>query len=182
MKIACLAWGSLIWKSAPLELASSWKDDGPQLPIELVRVGDGGELATTLWAGAATQRSLWALLKQTDLSLARELLRQREKIDADRPEWVGSYPTQSAYPWNSVIAQWLRTKDLDAVIWTALPPRFEGVEGQAPDMDQAVRYLQQLQGDRRRHAESYIRRIPPDLSTRYRRAIETALGWLPSAA
>lgn len=106
MKIACLAWGSLIWKSAPLELASIWQGDGPRLPIELVRVGDEGELATTLWA----------VLQQSNLASARELLRQRGQIDVDRPEWIGSFPSQFVYPCKESIAEWLRAKRLDAVI------------------------------------------------------------------
>ena len=53
MRIACLAWGSLLWKTGPLRLASGWKDDGPVLPIELARVGDKGELSTVVLEGAA---------------------------------------------------------------------------------------------------------------------------------
>jgi hypothetical protein len=40
MNIACIAWGSLLWKPQPLKLASGWHRDGPLLPLEFVRQSD----------------------------------------------------------------------------------------------------------------------------------------------
>jgi hypothetical protein len=37
MNIACIDWGSLLWKPQPLKLASGWHRDGPLLPLEFVR-------------------------------------------------------------------------------------------------------------------------------------------------
>lgn len=37
MNIACIAWGSQLWKPHPLKLASGWHRDGPLLPLEFVR-------------------------------------------------------------------------------------------------------------------------------------------------
>jgi hypothetical protein len=45
MNIACLGWGSLIWKPCALPIASDWFNDVPELPIEFARLGDSGELA-----------------------------------------------------------------------------------------------------------------------------------------
>ncbi|MDU1189996.1 MAG: hypothetical protein E6990_18890 [Enterobacter sp.] len=52
MKIACLGWGSLIWKSGALPVAGEWQTDGPSLPVEFCRVSDGGELATAICMNA----------------------------------------------------------------------------------------------------------------------------------
>ena len=187
MHIACLAWGSLIWKPEPLTLASAWRPDGPPLPLEFARVGDLGELATVLCADTPVQPTWWALLDVADLATARERLREREQIDPRRPEWVGSLvaaaaPSEPHGPHAAPIAQWLRQHALDAVVWTALPPRSAGLEGRKPSADEAVAYLGGLRGHTRAHAEDYVRRVPTDIRTPYRRAIEQRLGWLPREA
>ncbi len=180
MKIACLAWGSLIWKPGVLPVASEWYDDGPQLPIEFAREGDNGELATVICHGEAEQTVWWALLSATDLGQARELLRQREEIDADHPEWVGDTETDPRSAIGEKVCAWARAKGLDAVVWTALPPRCNGVDGPVPTEDDAVLYLDALIGEKREHAEQYVRRVPAAIATYNRAAIERALGWTPA--
>lgn len=182
MRIACLAWGSLLWKTGPLRLASGWKDDGPLLPIEFARVGDKGELSTVLLEGAALQKTWWALLEDDDLAAARESLRQREEIDPAHPERVGTLPwTEASQPFASPIDEWLHRQgqQVDAVIWTALQPRHADTEGRVPSLDEAIGYLDGLQGETRQHAEDYIRQVPPSLATAYRQGIEARLGWTP---
>ncbi len=182
MRIACLAWGSLLWKTGPLRLASGWKDDGPLLPIEFAREGDKGELSTVILEGAAPQKTWWALLQDEDLTIARESLRLREAIDPAHREWVGSLPAADAvsHPCARQIEDWLkRQSGVDAVVWTALPPRHADEEGRTPTLDEAVHYLDDLRGEERTHAEDYIRQVPPSLDTVYRRGIEARLGWTP---
>ena len=180
MKIVCLAWGSLLWKTGPLVLASSWHEDGPVLPIEFCRVGDGGELSTAICPGAAPQRAWWAVLAADDLAQAREQLRAREEIDAHHPEWVGSLVNGVAGPSAPpAIQEWLESSRFDAVIWTALPPRIDGDEGRCPELPEALKYLDRLTGETREHAEDYIRRVPPSLDTEYRKAFVEYLGWRP---
>jgi hypothetical protein len=177
MNIACLGWGSLLWKPGALLLRSPWQHDGPMLPIEFARVGDGGELATVLCEGAAEVRTWWALLCAEDLDAARAQLRQREEIDPAHPEWIGSLPSDFAGLGVPAIRQWLTTQPLDAVVWTALPPRFAGVEGASPSAEQAVAYLQSLQLGTRAHAQEYVRKVPASLDTVNRREIVRVLGW-----
>ena len=161
-------------------MASEWHDDGPRLAIEFAREGDHGELATALCAGADHQTVWWAMLSATDLAQARELLRQREEIDPEHPEWVGDTETDPRGPVCETISAWARAKGLDAVVWTALPPRCDGIDGRMPSEDDAVRYLDALEGEERAHAEQYVRRVPAVIATRNRAAIERALGWTPA--
>ncbi len=181
MRIACLAWGSLIWKSDPLEPVSPWHDDGPRLPIEFAREADGGELATALCPddGVADTATYWALLDETDLATAREQLRRREQIPAERTDGIGSVPSAAPGPFAARIAGWLVDRPLDAVIWTALPPRSRGIEGRMPSVDEACAYLAALPPSRQPHAEQYVRRVPTRIATRHRAAIEARLGWTP---
>lgn len=180
MRIACLAWGSLLWKPGPLALASPWHDDGPRLPIEFARESDGGELATAICPdGVEDAPTFWALLAATDVAVACEQLRRREQIPPERVDGVGCEPGSSPSPVRATIAAWMARRPLDAVIWTALPPRSRGIEGRRPSVDEACAYLAGLPPSRKPHAEQYVRRVPPVLTTRYRVAFETRLGWTP---
>ena len=44
MKIALLAWGSLIWKPGTLHITGHWNTGGPVLPIEFSRIERGRSL------------------------------------------------------------------------------------------------------------------------------------------
>ncbi len=178
--IACLAWGSLLWKPGPLPLASEWRLDGPWLPLEFARVSDGGELSIVLCEQAPSAPSHWAYLKVDSPEEARELLRQREQIDPRRQDWIGSLvlgkDDSAAHP---LIAAWAEARGLAAVVWTALPPRFGEQEGRLPSAEEAIAYLDRLRGKDRDHAESYVRQVPSAFRTPYREQIERRLGWTP---
>jgi len=89
VKIACLAWGSLIWKPGELPVAGEWHADGPALPVEFCRIGDGGELATALCMNAAPVNVYWAVLASVSLPEAVAALRLREAIPDEREDGVG---------------------------------------------------------------------------------------------
>ncbi|MEZ3498428.1 hypothetical protein [Pantoea sp. KPR_PJ] len=175
MKIACLGWGSLIWKSGELPVESDWYQDGPLLPVEFSRTSDGGELSTAICINAPAVPVLWARLAARDLDEAAVLLRKREGIPAKRVDGVGILSVTPQTP--GVLADWARERDLDAVIWTALPPKFGHVEGLIPTLSQAVNHLQQLKGEEAAHARAYIMQVPAQIDTPYRRAITAQLGW-----
>ena len=44
MKIAVLAWGSLVWDPQDLQVAGKFAPNGPLLPIEFCRVSADGRL------------------------------------------------------------------------------------------------------------------------------------------
>lgn len=182
MRIACIAWGSLLWKSGSLKLASPWRAGGPALPLEFARNSDDtDELAIVLCEGAAPMPTFYALLDTTDLHAARAMLRTREKIDPDHPEWIGSIPAVDGGPKDARIDAWLAAQDLDAVVWTALPPKFGDTEGRAPSADEAVAFLAGLRGATRAHAEDYVRRVPAVIRTAYRARFEADLQWTACA-
>jgi hypothetical protein len=180
MNIACIAWGSLLWKPSPLKLASGWHPDGPRLPIEFVRQSDDDpELALALYEGAKPMPTYWAWLAVRDLDTARAMLGKREQIRPAYPECVGSIPPLDGAAVDPRIESWMQKKSIDAVVWTALPAKFDGASGRAPTLDEAVAWLDSLQGAQRAKAEDYVRRTPAHIDTRYRRRIEQRLGWRP---
>ncbi|MDW8846463.1 hypothetical protein SD961_11260 [Erwinia sp. MMLR14_017] len=175
MKIACLGWGSLIWKQEQLPVKGEWKMDGPAIPIEFCRIGEAGELATAICVNAAPLPVLWAWLGTEDLAAARHALTLREGIPASRSDGIGSL-TVTERP-VGILAEWAQARDIEAVIWTALPARSDSVEGKIPSAEEAIAYLSGLEGEKRHHARRYIERVPAQLTTPYRRAIVEALGW-----
>ena len=175
MKIVCLGWGSLVWKSGVLPVVGEWHADGPELPIEFARVSDGGELATAICINAKPVPVLWATLATHSLSEACQALREREGIPEEREDGVGSLTLSSQT--TGVLADWARARDIDAIIWTALPARIDDIEGKVPTPEAAIAYLRGLTGEEGEHAKSYIQQVPEQIDTHYRREIRTALGW-----
>ena len=182
MKIACIAWGSLIWEPGPLKLASAWRPDGPRLPLEFVRDSDDSdELALVLHEPAPLMPTWWAWLDTADMAGAREMLRQREKIRPEYPQWVGSMP-HAAGADDHRIANWMREVGADGVVWTAIPAKFAGVGERAPSAHEAVAFLDGLAGQERENAEKYVRQVPAEIRTLYRTLFEDKLGWTPQPA
>ena len=187
VKIVCIAWGSLLWQPEPLQLASGWEPDGPALPLEFVRDSDdSAELALVLHPPAPAVPTRWARLATDDLDAAREMLRRREKIRPEYPQWVGSLPLPpglaQATPPDLVarIGAWMRAHEIDAAVWTALPAKFAHTSERAPSAHEALAFLDGLAGETRAKAEDYVRRIPTDIRTLYRDLIEARLGWTPA--
>ena len=69
MKIACLGWGSLIWRPENLLLRSGWFMDGPLLPIEYARQSKDGRLTLVITEKAKPVRTLWATMATSELAL-----------------------------------------------------------------------------------------------------------------
>lgn len=183
MRIACLGWGSLIWKPGVLPVVEPWRRDGPDLPIDFARESEGGELAAVICETAPMSRVMWALLNVDSIAVARELLRLREKIPSSRPRSVGSYAKGMSVPrlpFAEDIASWACQQQLDGVVWTALPPRSLGMECRVPTLDEALHYFQQLPPAQRQHAELYVRSAPRFIATELRQVLSREWGWLPN--
>ena len=98
-----------------------------------------------------------------------------EQIPADKQDGIEIfYHPQFA---GGGIAEWATARRLDAMIWTALPPRLEDVEGLVPSVDDAISYLASLSRQARDHARIYIRQVPEQINTFYRNEIITRPGY-----
>jgi hypothetical protein len=182
MKIAFLGWGSLVWNPGELLVRGEWFKDGPFLPIEFCRQSDNDRLTLVIAPGKPELRTLWALSSTPKLDEAIKSLQDREGLRGDRKDKnTGVWPTDARYGEASQnIITWAVEKALDAVVWTALPPRCDKKE-RCPSEAQAVRHLRSLSHEKKRVAEEYIRRTPIQIDTDFRRRFEHEFGWKPMA-
>src|SRR5579871_2538178 len=81
MRIAIIAWGSLIWCPGNLALSTRWRADGPLLPIEFSRISGDGRLTLVIRPGARNVATYWARISIDNLTDATENLAEREGTD-----------------------------------------------------------------------------------------------------
>mgnify|MGYP000985864233 CR=1 FL=1 len=177
--IAFLGWGSLVWDPRELPIDHQWNTDGPYVRIEFLRQSNNGRLTLVISQDASPVHSLWTRYSGSDLMRAREDLRIREGIHKNNAErHVGSWVRGDASPIGVIdLEPWAAARGIEAVVWTALPPKFGGIDGVGPTVEQAISYLGNLVDPIRSDAEQYVRRAPRQVDTPYRRRIEHALGW-----
>lgn len=191
MLIACLGWGSLVWDPRELPVRGIWHQDGPFLPIEFARQSQDGRITLVIVRDEPVPlvRSLWALFSLNDLEEAKAALAAREGIkEVNIKDRIGAWKIGDKVGGNkivSMIRQWAKSLQIDAVIWTNLPPQFEVSsklqEGYVPSKEEVVDYLlkKSTPHETRKNAERYIRMTPPQIDTEYRRYVECKLGWKP---
>jgi hypothetical protein len=176
--IACLAWGSLVWDHGELPIQSQWFSDGPWVRVEFLRQSTGGRITLVLDPTGAIVRSLWAVMNSQTLDRAKADLCDREGIPREKAAaYIGTWSKNAASPLIVDLPQWAEARGLESVIWTALPPKFNGQNRRVPTAEEVVSYLSGLTGRVRDDAERYIRFAPKQIDTYYRRRIETALQW-----
>ena len=182
MKIACLAWGSLVWEPKDLLIRQPWFNDGPLLPIEFCRQSLDGRITLVITPGKPPVRTLWALFSVGQLDDAIDNLRSREGIPSqNKDKHIGRWEN-GATPQNEIekeIEDWAKEKRLDAVVWTALPPKFNGTNNVVPSIDDLLGYFKTLAFEKRQNAEMYIRKTPIQIDTDYRRCFQCEFGWSP---
>lgn len=179
--IACLGWGSLVWDPRELPIHRQWFADGPFVQVEFARQSDDGRITLVLEFSALPVRSLWAMMDATEVGGAKEALGKREGVTNQSHIGIWSRG-ENAPRLISGLPQWAASNEVESVVWTALPSKFNGEEGRTPTCEEVVRYLGGLRGTVRDAAERYIRRAPRQIDTDYRRQIEAALQWTPLSA
>lgn len=173
--IAVLGWGSLVWDPRTLPIRRQWFADGPLIRVEFVRESRGRRVTLVLDSEVAPVRSLWAIMDTTGLDDARRQLQEREGCSIDR---IGYWLANKAVPAGIMdLPKWAECRSIDALVWTALGPKWGDKEGVRPTADQVIDHLGRLVGTERDEAERYVRRAPRQIDTPYRRRIEAELQW-----
>lgn len=180
MKIACLGWGSLIWRPGNLLIQRKWFNDGPFLPIEYARQSKDGRLTLVITESKRPLRTLWALMTTDNLDEAKESLRIREGIPKKKlSTWIGSLTIADEITEDIqlIIKNWAIGLKLDAVIWTNLPTKYNKSDGQVPTLEEAISYLRSVDINTWETAQEYVKRTPKQIDTEFRRRFEGEFGW-----
>ena len=165
MKIAVLAWGSVVWERGVLEVAADFMPNGPHLPVEFCRVSGGERLTLVIdETFGATCPTYAAPSSFGDLSAAILNLWVREGSkgeplpeDVRRHGRVGFTDVSSGQKSDiamqrhphavAAITAWAKANGYDAAIWTALASRLHepGKRGEPFTVNAAIRYLEDLE-------------------------------------
>jgi hypothetical protein len=193
VKIAVVAWGSLVWDPRTLQAAAEFAPDGPLLPIEFCRVSQDGRLTLAVdedFGAVCTTHAVPSALQ--DLDAAIENLRAREGTITARIGFVdlasgkrSDFATQRHPDAVATITAWAQSNGFDAAIWTALASNFDepGKGGEPFSVTAALSYLERLEAqDAANFAKAldYIKAAPREVDTPVR--AEVARRWPASSA
>ena len=182
-KIAILAWGSLIWKPGVLKISGDWDRDGPVLPIEFSRISDNGRLTLVIDEKDGVDTvTRYAVSEFPELDAAIKNLQEREGAPNQNRIGFVDLPRDRTNDWaakqhpNALrrIRVWAAQRKIEAVIWTAIGPRFLEKRGEPFSPDAALRYLKSLDEPTRAMALEYILKAPSEVRTSVRRKVEFA--------
>ncbi|WP_298541895.1 hypothetical protein [uncultured Aquimarina sp.] len=181
MKIAVLAWGSLIWNPQTLKINKDWNEDGPMLPIEFARISNNGRLTLVIKPNSKAVQVLWTLMDLDNLEEARINLQKREETPSvERIGFVSLINSTKSSKYegiSEVITKWAMEKKLDAVIWTDLGVKFKDKLNKEFNPNNVLNYLKNLPSDKKVKAKEYIIKAPKQIRTEIREVIEKELVW-----
>lgn len=189
VKIAVLAWGSLVWDPRELRTAGKFAADGPLLPIEFCRISADGRLTLAIDEDFGAICKTYSASSALDsLDAAIENLQAREGMaDARAVGFVetasgrqSEFAAQSHPQVVATIGAWTESLGYDATIWTALKSNFGdwGKGGEPFSVSAALQYLETLKGEepaKFARAHAYIRNASPEVETPVRE--EVAKRW-----
>lgn len=178
MRIAILVWGSLYWDPRILETTNEWFKDGPALPIEFARISTGNRLTLVIKPTFDNVTTLYAQSAFDNFNDARENLRAREGTaninNIGFIDFVNNI--QQVRQANGfaidLIRQWNEEKKFDAVLWSDFSPRFTDITNQQFTIQNVITFIENLPDEEKTSALQYIRNTPPQITTRFRNAIE----------
>ena len=185
MKIAVIAWGSLVSEPRGLQIAAPFAPNGPLLPIEFCRVSRGERLTLVIDETFGAVGKTYSAPSALDtLEAAIEDLRLLE--DMPNARGVGFVEAASGRQSDiamerhreavATIGAWTQSSGYDAAVWAALASNFgEADKGGEPfSVTAAIRYLEALEArDASKFADalSYIRKAPREVETPVRDAV-----------
>lgn len=180
MKIAIIAWGSLVWDPGTLQIMGDWNNNGPMLNIEFSRVSKDGRLTLVIDTDNGEEvKTYFAQSKRNDLGDAIADLRDREETVRKRigfVDLINGTDSKTEFPGQVDVFEsmkgWCRSQNYDAAVWTALPSQFKDQTRSDFSVDNAIAYLKSLPKSARENALEYIRKAPQEIATPVRRKIK----------
>jgi hypothetical protein len=183
VRIAVIAWGSLVWDRRELVVADDFEPTGPLLPIEFCRVSRNGRLTLVIDEAVGTHCATYSALSAFDnISNARGNLQAREGLEhvngvgfIDLTLGTKSGRAMERHPLAvETITAWANANRYDAAIWTALASNFhEPEKADEPfSVEAAIRYLETRGAKTLDAALTYVRQAPPEVQTPVRAEVK----------
>lgn len=187
MKTALLGWGSLVWEQCEIpKIKGEWQTGGPVIPIEFSRISTSRMRILTLVIDSKNGTdvtSRYAISDRSDLTDAICDLRTREGTVMRCIGFVdlisGAEQCNVLPKLSDQIRSWALDSGFDAVVWTDLPPNFEGEFGKKFSINNAVEYLYSLDENVANVAREYITKTLPEVQTKLRQFLQND-PWLRS--
>lgn len=177
-KIACIGWGSLIWRPERLKIQNHWYEDDPILPIEFTRISSDNRVTLIIDKEANPVRTLWTLMTCNDLDESKKSLFEREGVKNEFLIHSVNQNDKVTDEIQIVIQNWLKEKNIDSAIWTGFSFSVK-TENERPSIEKIISHLNKIEHRENQLAEEYIRKAPRQIDTEYRREIEKEFGWKP---
>jgi hypothetical protein len=177
MKIAVLAWGSLVRDPRDLQVAAEFAANGPLLPIEFCQVSADGRLTLALnetYGAVCKTYSAPSAIQSLDGAIENLMLREgmpnaRGVGFVEPASGTQSDVAMQRHPKAvAAIAAWAASNGYDAAIWTALKSNFDEQGGEPFSVTAAIRYLETLESQDAANfapALAYIRNAPIEVET-----------------
>ena len=110
-----------------------------------------------------------------DMDIAKKKIAELEgiRIEENITKYIAHLNVNGSYEGTiaNIIGRWASSLGLDAVVWTNLPPKFNGEKGRIPTVEEVISFLKIQSSNTKGRAEEYIRRMPRQIDTVYRRRI-----------
>ncbi len=191
MRVAVLAWGSLVWNRGDLAIATALEPNGPHLQVEFSRVSSDGRLTLVIdeafGAMCATYvapsafdgldcalENLWMREGSQGERLPTDIRAQGRVGFVDRIAGRESAKAKERHPRAvETIDAWTAANGYDAAVWTALASNFHNPDraGEPFSIEAAMRYLEARNAATLHEALIYIRRAPAEVRTPMRAAV-----------
>ncbi|WP_333834685.1 hypothetical protein [Rubrimonas sp.] len=185
MKIAILAWGSLVWDDNWPNFdkqRGDWFTDGPILPLEFSRVSASRDGALTLVIDTLNGKDckvMYALSKRTNPDDAIADLRDREGTIMRHIGFcfAKNLELKCVPPVPPSIPIWASSNKIELVIWAGLPSNFSDRNavkaGTKFSVEAAVAHLQNISPKGKAAAAEYVWRAPELVVTPLRTKLQT---------
>jgi hypothetical protein len=176
MKIAIIAWGSLIWDRRELSILGEWQKGGPVLPIEFSRISSDGRLTLVIDdKNGVPVTTYYAQSASSDLLQAVGNLRKREGSPKEMIGVTSKTMNNRRLGYESIHA-WATAHKWDAAIWTGLPSNFKEKHHIPFTVKNGLAYLETLGNGKRDAAIEYINKAPGEVDTPFRRGVVEKTG------
>lgn len=163
MKIALVAWNSVVWNPKKLSI-HSFKKNGPVLPLEYSRIQRNGQLALIIDERNGAENAVqWTTFRTKNLDTAIDQFINRTGLPESRVGVLNvktgqvSAEARRRHPRSvDAIRNWARKNKIDAVIWSDLGMKFRTKVGTRFSPEAAQAYFNRLDPKLRRKTVIYI--------------------------